>query len=338
MRDMEKGRIQAFKWWQFHHTLWRYKYVVASIVIVGTFVAVVYTARTPKQYRATASAMLDSFSNVNLQDYSGSASADLSHAHKQLAESNPVWRKACDASQKPKSDKEGNPLLILTPDQCDNASGSVRADGVLIYFDVIDGDYGVARRLAFDWRDAFIAEIAERQTKGAEERLKSLTEEYNRYKEELDKETKKKEEIFNNKFDPERYKADPIHAIVAAYQTEMRQLTEKKLTLDEELKALRDPQRAPPTLVLLQHVAGDATFMDRLHEYNKTETEVKEVKAKFREGPEWVAVDAKLAGAKQLLEESRANLIVALEHESQILDKEFALAEENYKKSSAELD
>ncbi len=146
---MDKSRIRSVQWWQFHHLLWRYKFVVAAIVILGTFTSVVYTSRISKQYRATASDMVDSFSNINNNPDYGTGTADLSRAHKVLAESGPVKDKAIALSG-------------LSDAQVGESSFEARVDGVLIYFSITDGNYAVAKKLADAWAETFIKELAGR--------------------------------------------------------------------------------------------------------------------------------------------------------------------------------
>src|ERR1043165_5527530 len=97
---MEMTRVRSVKWGQFHHSLWRHKFVVASIMVLGVFLTVVYTSRIPKQYRATSTDFVDTISTANVQDY-GSSANDLSRAHKVLAESTKVRLKACQMSTLP---------------------------------------------------------------------------------------------------------------------------------------------------------------------------------------------------------------------------------------------
>jgi hypothetical protein len=247
---MEKARIRSFKWWQFHHALWRYKYMVAAIVVLGTSVAVFYTSRITRQYRATASALVDNFSNINNPDV-GPTGIDFTRAHKILAESAPVKEKACVDSG-------------LSPVQYGLASFEARADGLLLYFSVTDSDRKVVPILANAWASVFIEELGLRAKSGSETQLKQYSDQINEYQAKLDEINKKKRE-FNKKvkFDPEYFRTNPILTQVADFELAKRKAEDELRTIEQELKVITDQKLDSAMLTQLPHAIGDTTFMAR---------------------------------------------------------------------------
>ncbi|MEI6234900.1 MAG: AAA family ATPase [Planctomycetota bacterium] len=320
------SRIRTVKWWQFHHALLRYKFIVAAIVILGTFGAIFYTSRIPKQYRASASDMVDSFSTAANQDYSGNSAADLSRAHKVLAESNPVRNRAYELS--------GLPV-----ERAGQATFEARVDGLLINFNVIDGDYNTAKKLANAWSTAFIAELEFRASSSVKNMEIFYNDKYKDYQKQWQDATQNMSKFYSETgFNAERFGADPIHATVSGYKKKMLETESALGTLDYELKMVKDRQNDPATLILLTYITTDVTFLERLKAVKDADTALSKTKVTFREGQEWRTAEDVLAQAKKLLDDSRTHLLGAMTLKREELKDEYAKAEERYKEERKKLD
>ena len=322
---MEMTRIRSVKWWQFHHSLWRHKFVVASIMVLGVFLTVVYTSRIPKQYRATSTDFVDTISTANVQDY-GSSANDLSRAHKVLAESTKVRLKACQMSTLPMG-------------ECDLAAFEARVDGVLIYLSVTHGSYEVARHLANAWSDAFRSEIEERVRFGGEREKEGYDKELGVYQKQLVELQEKKGKLLEDtKFDPTHFATDPIHAIVNFYEDKVRQADHEITNLDEELALVSDKEKTPAEIAALDHVTKNSIFQTRLQRVFDLEDALVQARIKYKEGPELKEAELQLSYAKSQLEHARDEVIVQMKLHRAILQNQHDKDKADYIKNNQQLD
>lgn len=325
---MERSRIRSVKWWQFHHAIWRYRILVASVIIIGTLASVIYTSRIPKRYRSVSSALLDNFSNQSAYDYGSPSSTDFSRAHKILAESRLVKELAVKATH-------------LNPEIFGNCSMEARVDGALIYLSVIDGDRLVAAALANGWLDAFIEELSRRSRSGSEIVQNTYMDQLKIDQGLLDTANQKQQKYYTEtKYDPSLFLNDPIHQEVSRLEVEHSKAEDLMRTLTDELAAFDDAKIDTAKLSQLEHVKADLAFTDRLSKVRDAESKFSEMKAVFSDlhAPAIEQANASLDQAKLLLEQARANLKGALETKQKIVKEDLEFKIKAYNAKKTELD
>ena len=325
---MERSRIRSVKWWQFHHAIWRYKILVASVIIIGTLASVIYTSRILKRYRSVSSAFLDNFSTQNAFDFSSPSSTDFSRPHKTLAESRQVKELAVARTK-------SNPELF------GNCMMEARVDGALIYLSVIDGDPQVAAVLANGWLDAFIEELSRRSRSGGEIVQNTYMEQLKIDQGKLDLANQKQQDYYTaTKYDPSLFLNDPIHQEVSRLELDRSKAEDMLRTLTDELAAFDDANIKTVKLSQLEHVKADLAFTDRLSKFREAESKLSEMKAIFADShaPSVEQANSSLEQARQLLEEARANLKGALEIKQKIVREELRSKSEAYNTKKNELD
>lgn len=326
---MDRTRIRSVKWWQFHHALWRYKLLVIAVVILGTAISAIYTSRIPKQYRSASSAMIDTLSAQVVYDYGGGpSSTDFSRAHKVLAESKEVKRDAITAT-------EMDPAIFAL------SSFEARTDGVLIYFQIIDGDPEAAAALANSWREVFIEQLKHRSRSNLEVILEGYKAQFEEAKKALDESVKKQQEFFRRtQYDPSLFLNDPIHTQVASLDKARTETEETQRVLTQELAALDNPEMDSAKLMLLDYVKGDLGFTDRFQKVREMEAKLQEQKGLFSDpkNPAVESAESNLAQARTLLEESRKRLKGAMEIKLKLVSDELKIKNAAYAAKKAELD
>ncbi|MEI6234078.1 MAG: hypothetical protein WCT04_13570 [Planctomycetota bacterium] len=122
-------------------------WMVAGVMAVSLLSAVlsgVYTSQQPKLYRSTASLLVEQFSGSGDEKFK--VGSEVARAYVNLAESKPVKDAAAQMAHYALNEAEGLPV----------AQRTVRNDGLLIYFDVLDGDSKRAAMFANTWANALV--------------------------------------------------------------------------------------------------------------------------------------------------------------------------------------